>query len=404
MYTDVRKSIHFAGADGPIRTNPMISLPATPGRERPKYEQIASDLTDRIRSGEYPAGKLLPTLTQLGERYAVSQITVRHAVRLLVDLGLVKTVPGKGTFAISDARRETRSVEHRVGVLLPTIRGWSALTPALFEALHALGHDILMKPLPMGTDFASEPDRALFELEALRATCGSGLIMFGDRFLVEAFLRERRPHEVGVCLENSNGIPSTVPMVTGDGFSGTFGLTRHLLALGHTRIAYLEPVLLSEPGSDRMQPGTTREQRFAGYRAALCSAGLAPCVPHDLVDTLLHSPGPQELVRLFRRPEMPTALLCFNDTIAVQAYDRLTEAGIAVPAEISLAGYDNVSALLGHPSLTSVDQNGPELARQMVRLLHGERERLQHRREEAGPRILVPPVLHIRDSIAPPAA
>src|SRR6266511_2852312 len=54
----------------------MISSDVTLGSGRPKYEQVASDLTDRIRSGEYPAGKLLPTLTQLGEQYAVSQITV----------------------------------------------------------------------------------------------------------------------------------------------------------------------------------------------------------------------------------------------------------------------------------------------------------------------------------------
>src|SRR5436190_22011827 len=101
----------------------MISSDVSAGSERPKYEQIASDLTARIRSGEYPAGKLLPTLTQLGEQYAVSHITVRHAVRLLVDQRLLRTVPGKGTFAISEPRREARAVEHRVGVLLPNIRG-----------------------------------------------------------------------------------------------------------------------------------------------------------------------------------------------------------------------------------------------------------------------------------------
>lgn len=99
---------------------------------------------------------------------------------------------------------------------------------------------------------------------------------------------------------------------------------------------------------------------------------------------------------------MPTALLCFNDRVAERAHGALTAAGIAVPAEISLAGYDNISKLRGGDWLTSFDQNGPELARQVVRLLHGEPERLRFRRGEAAPRILVPPILHLRDSVARP--
>ena len=62
---------------------------------KPKYQQIASDLTKRIRSGEYGSGEPLPSLVQLGERYDASQITIRQAVRLLVDQGLVRTVPRK---------------------------------------------------------------------------------------------------------------------------------------------------------------------------------------------------------------------------------------------------------------------------------------------------------------------
>jgi LacI family transcriptional regulator len=379
----------------------MVSS-ATTLDERPKYRQIAADLVERLREGDYPPGELLPTLTQLGERYAVSQITVRQAIRLLIEQGLVRTVPGKGTIATGGAQRESASVEHRVGVLIPSLPCWSELFTALCAELHTLGHDILMKPLAIGGDFHSQVERARFELQAVRATCGSGLIMFGDRLLVETFLRDRRTDEVGVCLESRNGIPATVPMVSTDSFGGTFVLTRHLIALGHRRIAYLESYLLRDTASDRMQPGTTHEQRFAGYRAALRSAGLAPSLPRDLLLAFLESTDPEEVARLLRRPAMPTALICFNDQMAERAFALLTAAGVTVPAEISLAGYDNTSKLRGGDWLTSLDQNGPELARQLVRLLHGERERLRHRRAEAAPRILVPPILHPRASVAPP--
>jgi LacI family transcriptional regulator len=226
--------------------------------------------------------------------------------------------------------------------------------------------------------------------------------MFGDRLLIETFLRERRPEEVGVCLENRNGIPPTIPMVTTDHFGGTFALTRHLLALGHTRIAYLDSYLLRDTDSDRMRPGASHEQRLAGYRAALRSAGLAPCLSREILSALMEPADAADPARLLRRPRMPTALLCFNDALADRIDASLTAAGISVPEEVSLAGYDNTSKLRGGAWLTSLDQNGPELARQLVRLLHGEPERLRHGRGEAAPRILVPPVLHLRDSVAPP--
>lgn len=370
---------------------------------RPRYQQIAEELTQRIRGGEYPAGALMPSFAALGEQYAVSQITVRQAIRLLVEQGLVRTVPGKGTIATNRSPRETTCVEHRVGVLLPTVKGWSGLYPALFEELHDLQRDILMKPLPLATPFQAHPERARFELDALRATCGGGLILFGDRFLVEMFLQERRPGEFAVCLENSDGIPASVPVVSSDSFGGTFALTRHLIRLGHRRIAYLDALWLRQPEAERLRPGTTHEQRFAGYRAAMESAGLAPCLPRDLLGALLERQDPGNVASLIRRPGMPTALISFNDRYARDIRARLSSAGVAVPQEVSLAGYDNESQVLGGDWLTSLDQNGPELARQLVRLLHGERERLLHRGQEAAPRILVPPLLLIRDSVAPPA-
>jgi DNA-binding LacI/PurR family transcriptional regulator len=378
------------------------SCPAEAGT--PKYQRVAADLKDRICGGEYLPGAALPSLTQLGDQYDVSQMTVRQAVRLLVEQGLVKTVARKGLFAAAGDSRETPLVERRVGMLLPNVPIWSPLYSALFHELHELGHDVLMRPLVVGTDFTAQPDLAHQELDTLRSTCGSGLILFGDRFLVEAFLRDRRPNEAVVCLENSNGIPPTVPRVTTDNFGGMFAVTRHLLSLGHTRIAYCDEAFFWDPDADRMRRGTTHEQRFAGYRAALRAAGLAPCLSRDLFFLLERRtpPNPAELARLLQRPDRPTAIVCFNDNRAREAYERLTAAGLTLPEEMSLTGYDNGSDLRGGGWLTSLDQDAPEIARQLVRLLHGEREWHQSSRGGPTPMILVPPILHIRDSVAPP--
>ena len=66
----------------------------------PMYRQIAEDLRVRIESGELPAGSQLPTELELRERFSASRNTVRDAIKWLINLGLVATRPGQGTFVV----------------------------------------------------------------------------------------------------------------------------------------------------------------------------------------------------------------------------------------------------------------------------------------------------------------
>lgn len=62
------------------------------------FEQLALILRSRIVSGEYPAGRKIPTLLELQEEFGLSSMTVRRAVKSLSDEGLLLRVPGRGTF------------------------------------------------------------------------------------------------------------------------------------------------------------------------------------------------------------------------------------------------------------------------------------------------------------------
>jgi GntR family transcriptional regulator len=62
------------------------------------YRQIADDITERIRSGEYPPGSRLPSYTELAELYSVSPSTAARAYGLLSDRGTVEGSPGRGMF------------------------------------------------------------------------------------------------------------------------------------------------------------------------------------------------------------------------------------------------------------------------------------------------------------------
>ena len=68
----------------------------------PMYRQIAEDLRTSIESGELAPGSQLPTELELRDRYGASRNTVRDAIKWLINLGLVATRPGQGTFVVED--------------------------------------------------------------------------------------------------------------------------------------------------------------------------------------------------------------------------------------------------------------------------------------------------------------
>src|SRR5262249_49961727 len=64
------------------------------------YQQLAALLRDRIISGEMPSRSAVPSITELAAEHNLAAVTVRKAIRVLVDEGLVVTYPGRGTYVI----------------------------------------------------------------------------------------------------------------------------------------------------------------------------------------------------------------------------------------------------------------------------------------------------------------
>lgn len=66
----------------------------------PPYRQVAAAIRERIQSGEIPPGRRIPSLVELEAEFEVARDTLRKAVQVLKDEGLVKTVPGMGVFVV----------------------------------------------------------------------------------------------------------------------------------------------------------------------------------------------------------------------------------------------------------------------------------------------------------------
>jgi LacI family transcriptional regulator len=183
-----------------------------------------------------------------------------------------------------------------------------------------------------------------------------------------------------------------LPAVVSDSRRGAREVAAHVLEQGHTRVAVIggPPVLW------------TAQQRLAGYREAIAMAGLNPDhVP--VLDGDYRDPSGYALAeRLLgvAAAKRPTALLCANDMMAIGALQYCRAAGLRVPEDVSLAGFDDVPiASLMSPALTTTRQPAREMGHAagtlLLDLLGGDREE--------PPPDPFEPVIQVRDSVRSPA-
>jgi DNA-binding LacI/PurR family transcriptional regulator len=182
----------------------------------------------------------------------------------------------------------------------------------------------------------------------------------------QAHLHQLSQFGIPTVLINNLATEDTTHSVCHDDVSGGFDVTRHLIELGHTQIAYL--------GNKRS--GRITKDRLQGYKQALTQAGIS-LRPEYIVaapngTTEGGAIGTEELLKSEPRP---TGIVCFNDILAIGTMYALRKAGLGVPEDCSVTGFDNIP-LSKHinPSLTTFHQPrnelGVEAAGMMLRLLN----------------------------------
>jgi DNA-binding LacI/PurR family transcriptional regulator len=180
-----------------------------------------------------------------------------------------------------------------------------------------------------------------------------------------------------------------VDVLANDNHLGGALAVRHLTELGHTRIAHISGL-----------PSLAGRLRMQGYEDAMRAAGLGD---HVLIDhgDMSEEGGYRSTVRLLSRPDRPTAIFAANDLTCVGALSAATALGVQVPAELSLAGFDNsLFSRLRALWLTSVDGTAYPMGQQAGQMLL---KRIEQPSAPAQTRLL-PPRLEVRGSTGPAPA
>jgi DNA-binding LacI/PurR family transcriptional regulator len=155
-----------------------------------------------------------------------------------------------------------------------------------------------------------------------------------------------------VVLDPFAELPPDVPYVGATNWRGGRSAARHLIELGHHRIAMIS-------GPDHL----FCRARLDGYRAALEAANI-PIHP-DLVTSagLTQQDGRTAALRLLSLPDPPTAIFASNDLQALGVYQAAHQTGLRIPADLSVIGFDDLPiAAQVHPTLTTIHQPLAEMA------------------------------------------
>ncbi len=175
--------------------------------------------------------------------------------------------------------------------------------------------------------------------------------------------------------------------ISSDNESGVRDAIRYLTGLKHRRIAFLSGI-----GSSYVS-----RHRLLGYREGLEEAGIAFDESYVVASDFEKEGGYRAMKRLLELSTPPTAVICSSDTGAVGAIQAIREAGLSVPGDISVVGFDDIDlASHVHPALTTVRQDTNTIGRKAIELL----DALITDEETEPPEAIVPTTLVVRESCA----
>lgn len=333
----------------------------------------------------------MATIREVAESAGVSYATVSHVIN---NTRLVSPETRERVLAAMDAlnyrpnalaRSLRQGKTNTLGLVLPDSANpfFAEISRSLEDEAFKKGYSVFLCNTELDTQ------RELFYVDVLSKKQVDGIIFVaaGDQPDSLNFLRQRNMPVVMIDRD----LPSVeVDVVLTDHSLGGYLATRHLLELGHRRIACIA-------GPSSITPSA---ERITGYRRALEEAGL-PCDENLILRGDYHAQSGMEITHtLLNMDPRPTAIFALNDLMALGALRAAAEEGCSVPGSLAVVGYDDLElAHFTNPPLTTIAQPKKEIGAQAIHLLV---DRMS-RKNRPPSRVVLPPELIVRRSTQPPA-
>lgn len=328
------------------------------------------------------------TIKDIARRAGVSNATVSRAlneksvVRAETRERIKKIAREMGYYPNALAQSLVTNKTKTIGLIVPDISNpfFAEISQSAEEISHQRGYSIFL------CSVNQSEQKELSYLEILESKRVDGFILASvkdDGSTIKKFMQSGR----ALVLINTLFQEFDCHQVVIDNIYGGYLATSHLLKLGHRRIGFV----------GGLQDSKVTAYRFAGYKKALEEKGIA--VDASLVN---HGPlqwesGYERTLKLLKNSKnAPTAIFAGNDMVALGAMWAAEEAGLSVPEDLALVGFDDL-AIANYPriSLTTVSQPKRKMGEEAINLIIDELSQGQSAEKK---RIVLQPTLIVRRS------
>lgn len=328
-----------------------------PDKYLPKYYQLKEYLKQMIQNGEIIPNQKLPSESDLIRQFKISRHTVRHSFNELENEGWIYKEQGRGTFCAYRGNKK----DQKIAVLTTYISNYifPSIMRGIEETLCELGFSFSIAST--GNDKRKEAEC----MERFLEQDISGIIVEPTKSakhnINQKYFQELEKRNIPYLLLHATYPDLDSAYVIMDDEKGGFIAAQYLLELGHRDIA---GIFLS----DDLQ-GIKRQTGFLSalnkYNVAVNSEFLGNYKTEQMFSYPYNF-----TMNLLQEKNRPTAIVCYNDQIAIQVIEAIRRSNLRIPEDISLVGYDNSNlAVATEVKLTTIKHPKEEMGKQAARMI-----------------------------------
>lgn len=356
----------------------------------PLYLQVMNDIRDKIQLGTLSKGDKISSHAKLSEEYNVSIITIKKALENLIKEGYLYSRVGIGTYVGNKTEKYSKT-DKIIGMVLDDIRSpfFSMILKGVETAAYKNGYSLLM------ANTGDEFEKEVSQISTFKNIGAKGIVIASMEYnskKLTPYMRELQKINYPFVVVSFISDES-VNFIGTDNKMGIQLAVDHLVGLGYKKLGFL----------NAEKENLLSEKRYSGFLAAIENKNLSindnfifnlpsttKIIKENSYSELAHEIGK----RFDKNKEYPEAIICYNDIIAIGFIKGLQEAGLRVPKDIAVIGYDdNEMAASSEIPLTTLKQPTDEIGKFAFDVLV---KNIENIRKPI--RILLKPELVIRES------
>ncbi len=328
--------------------------------ERTKYQDLIDYIMGLIENGNLAPGDKLSSENELSSQFGISRQTVRTAIGILEEQGVLRRVKGSGTY-LNDRRRGNREERSRIAVITTYVDSYifPKIIQGIEETLFDQGYSVQIS----FTNNTLEREKSVL-LDIISRDDVAGVIVEGTKSGLPnpniRLYQKLQARNIPIIFINTYYPELSVPHVSLDDVQAARKAVDYLIGKGHRDIG---AILKLDDGQGR--------QRYLGYLQAMASAGYSVTDSRMVwIDTDESKQLAYCTDKILNRLESCSAMFCYNDQIAFQLVRILGDRGMRVPEDVALISIDDSDlAIHSEVQITSLPHPKEKLGAKAAQLL-----------------------------------